>query len=253
MQLGIALAGFIVGVLVGLTGVGGGALMTPLLIVVAGVSPISAIGADLVYSTVTKAVGAWQHWRQGTVNLHVAGLLSIGGVPGALLGVQLVYTLAARGVNIQPLLLHALGAMLIVVGCMLLLRTLFPGFLRDRLRPLNRHWRSATITWGAVVGITVGLTSVGSGSLVLPLLFLLPMTTSERIGTGIVQSALMVSVAGLLYIWHGQVDFRLAGNLLIGSIPGILLGSHWVARVSPRPLRLSLGGVLLLTAIHLLA
>ena len=252
MQPGIALAGFLVGLLVGLTGVGGGALMTPLLIVLAGIQPSSAIGADLVYSAITKTAGAWQHWRQGTVNLYVAALLSIGGIPGALLGVQLVYALAGRSFDVQPILLRALGIMLVVVGGMLILRTLFPGFLTSKLKPLTRHWRSSTIAWGALVGVTVGLTSVGSGSLVLPILFLLPLTTGERIGTGIVQSALMVGIAGLAYIWHGQVDFKLVGNLLIGSIPGILLGSRWVERVSPRRLRLGLGGALLLTAIHFL-
>ncbi len=253
MQPDIALAGLIVGILVGLTGVGGGALMAPLLILFAGVSPSMAIGTDLVYSTITKAAGAWQHWQQGTVNLYIVGLLSIGSIPGALIGVQTVHILAQRhGIDVQPILLRLLGITLLLISSMLLVRTLFPSFLRHTLKPLTRHWRSSTIVWGFIVGLLVGLTSVGSGSLVMPFLFLLPLTTYERVGTSVLQSVLMVGAAGILYAGHGQVDFALVGNLLLGSVPGILIGSRWMTRVSPQPLRLGLGSVLLLTAVKLI-
>jgi uncharacterized protein len=252
MQPGIIAAGLVIGVLVGLTGMGGGSLTTPFLILFADVKPVLAVGTDLVYSAVTKWVGAGIHLRQRTVDLRLAGLLALGSVPASLLGVRMV---AAVGDDADRLVTHALGVMLAVVAVVLMGRRRLEAALeRRRSRTVTpdgspRVRRPATIiTLGAVVGFLVGMTSVGSGTLVVAaLLILLPALPPSRVvGTDILQAA-----AGIAHWSLGNVDFGLAGALLIGSIPGVIIGSRLSLRLPERVLRPALATMLLIVAIRL--
>jgi uncharacterized protein len=257
MQPGIIAAGLVIGVLVGLTGMGGGSLTTPFLILFADVKPVLAVGTDLVYSAVTKWVGAGIHLRQRTVDLRLAGLLALGSVPASLLGVRVV---AMVGDDADRLVTHALGVMLAVVAVVLMGRRRLEAALeRRRSRTVTpdgspRVRRPVTIiALGAVVGFLVGMTSVGSGTLVVAaLLILLPALPPSRVvGTDILQAAVLTSAAGIAHWSLGNVDFGLAGALLIGSIPGVIIGSRLSLRLPEQVLRPALATMLLIVAIRL--
>jgi uncharacterized protein len=250
MNFPLVLMSFCVGTLIGLTSMGGAALMAPFLILVVGVHPVTAVGTDLVYGAVTKIVGAWVHFRQGTVDLPIVRKLATGSLPAGLLGALLVLLLPRYTHNSERYVQRAIGTLLIIVAVILIARTLplFPAtnlsaarlqFLRDR----------GTIIWGAAVGFCVGCTSVGSGSLLAPFLMLLfPRSkTSKVVGTDVFHAALLVSVTGIAHATAGGVEWGLVPVLLIGSIPGVLLGSRLATHVPARPLRACLAAVLLFT------
>jgi len=253
----IAILGFGIGLLVGMTGMGGAALMTPLLIYAGGVRPLVAVGSDLVYSAATKIFGAWQHARQKTVDFSVVKLLAVGSVPGALLGSALVRYLSLHySFNVDHILTRILGATLVLVALFLFARALSRNgnflFIKHH-EPSEHPEQPVTIVLGAIVGFLVGLTSVGSGSLIVPFLILLyPLTAARVVGTDIFHAAILTTVAGAAHLLNGNVDFALVGNLLLGSIPGVLLGGHLTIKIPQRILRGALAIALFASGIKLL-
>lgn len=250
-----ALSGLLIGFLIGLTGVGAGSLMTPVLILILGVKPTIAVGSDLAYSAITKIVGGAVHRSQNTVNRRLAWQIALGSVPGSLLGVWSIHRAQrALGESAQGITLHALGVMLILVAAALLLKS------NRRVEAWSQRLRidrpSVRTAWavgsGLVIGFLVGVTSVGSGSLFGVLLILVfGLSARETVGTDIYHAAILTSAAAAGHIWIGNVDYRLVGSLLMGSIPGVLLGSRLAGRTPDSVLRPVLAGVLLLSGLKM--
>ncbi len=254
MSIPLLLMSFLVGILIGLTSMGGAALMAPFLILILGVRPVTAVGTDLVYGAVTKIVGAWVHWKQGTVDLQVVRKLATGSIPGGLLGTLLVILLPRFTHDAQRYEQRAIGFLLVVVAIVLIVRLVMgPPKAAPSTQRTHFLQNQGTVIWGAVVGFCVGLTSVGSGSLLAPfLLMLYPSKTAKIVGTDIFHAALLVSVTGIAHAASGGVEWSLVPTLLAGSVPGVLLGSRLAVYIPARPLRTTLAAVLLLTGIHML-
>jgi hypothetical protein len=246
----VVLFGLGVGILVGLTGIGGGSLMTPLLILVVGTSPVVAIGTDLAYGAITKTVGGWRCLRNGTVDLRLSWWMAAGSVPGALIGVWAVERLhAAHGDSFEPVLLAALAGALLIVSVAILVRALFMPKLvaqeRDSALLEGRRGPLAAAI-GLILGFILGLTSVGSGALIgLALILVFKLTPRRVVGTDVFHAALLLWVAGFAHFVGGNVDFGLMGTILLGSIPGVWIGTGLLPRVPVDGLRLALGVVLL--------
>jgi uncharacterized membrane protein YfcA len=249
MDFSLVLMSFCVGILIGLTSMGGAALMAPFLILVVGVRPVTAVGTDLVYGAVTKIIGAWVHFKQGTVDLPVVRNLAKGSVPGGLLGALLVISLPRVTHNAEQVVQRAIGTLLVLVAVILVVRVLIPlPAATPSVKRLRFLERKGTVIWGAVVGFCVGATSVGSGSLLAPfLLMLYPSKTSKVVGTDVFHAAILVSVTGLAHAASSGVEWALVPTLLAGSIPGVLIGSKLAAYVPSRPLRTGLAALLFLT------
>lgn len=256
IDLKMSVCGFVIGTLVGLTGVGGGVLMTPLLIVVCGVRPVIAVGTDLVYASLTKWVGAVQHLRQKTVRVHFALWLGVGSVPGSLVGALGIGFLNTAGVvDVDQLVKHVLGVVLILIGTIIAFDLTVRRRRESRVEidVLTAVHKAGLIGLGAVIGILVGMTSVGSGTLTMLLLLLVfraPVGT--LVGTDILHGALLVTSAAVAHIAVGTVDFPLVGSLLLGSIPGVLIGSRLVASIPQHVLRGTLGIMLVLAGVKLI-
>jgi uncharacterized membrane protein YfcA len=246
-----------VGILVGLTGIGGGSLMTPLLVLFAGIPPVVAIGTDLAYGAVTKTLGGWRHWRKGTVDLGVSMWLAVGSVPGALVGVWLLDRLHERyGKSFEPTLLVSIAVALIIVAVTILGRALFMPRLVARERHSVEQTRRSKVTAvviGVVLGVILGVTSVGSGALIgLALILVFELTPHRVVGTDVFHAAILLWVAGLAHWVSGNVDVVLMGTILIGSLPGVVIGTQLIGHVSASALRPALGCVLLASALGVL-
>ena len=246
-----------VGILIGLTGIGGGSLMTPLLVLFASVPPVVAIGTDLAYGAVTKTVGGWRHWRKGTVDLGVSMWLAVGSVPGALAGVWLLDRLhAAYGKSFEPTLLVSIAVALIIVALTILGRALFMPKLVARERHTVEQTTRTKVTAaliGAVLGLILGVTSVGSGALIgLALILVFQLTPHRVVGTDVFHAAILLWVAGLAHWVSGNVDFLLMGTILVGSLPGVVIGTQLIGHISTNALRPVLGCVLLASALGVL-
>ncbi|MDQ6916053.1 MAG: sulfite exporter TauE/SafE family protein, partial [Actinomycetota bacterium] len=250
--------GFGVGILVGTTGMGGGSLMTPLLILFAGVQPVIAIGTDLAYGAVTKTVGGWRHFRKDTVDLRLALWLGVGSIPGAIGGVWLLDLLhRAYGKDFDTIVLVMVAAALSITGIAVLWRALFMPRLvareRDTLDMQTRH-KVAAVAMGLVIGFVLGVTSAGSGSLIAVGLILVYRLSPRRVvGTDVFHAAILLWVAGLAHFVSGNVDLALAGNILVGSVPGVWIGVTLSTRLPANGLRPALGIVLLAGALGLLS
>ena len=250
MDWTIPLLGFLVGLLVGLTGIGGGALMTPFLILIGGFRPVVAVGTDLAYAAITKALGALLHFRQRTVDLTIAGYLGIGSIPAALLGVAIIRKMTGDAADgaVDQFVSRALGLVLIIVAMSLLIRPWSrqapPG---DAPTGHSRRQKGMTVVLGAGIGLLMGLTSVGSGSLIAAsLVMVYPKLPLRRVvGTDIFHAMCLTGAAGLAHYGLGTVDLRLLGGLLLGSLPGVWLGSRLATRLSDKVLRPILATVLL--------
>lgn len=230
---------------------GGAALMTPFLVLFAGVRPVLAVGTDLAYSAITKIFGASVHWRQGSVDFKTALRLAMGSVPGGLLGVLCVNWLRITGHNVDRDIRRAIGISLAIVSVALFLQAWRKGLGLELLHV--ERWPWLIPVWGFFVGFAVGLTSVGSGSLIAPLLICLyPNAPVRAVGTDIFHACLLVMATALLHWQAGHVDWNLVAMLLIGSIPGVLLGSFLAPRLPERGLRLGLGVVLFATALRMI-
>ena len=259
----LSVSGFVVGLLVGLTGVGGGALMTPLLVLVFGIRPATAVGTDLLYAAITKSGGTWVHHKHDHIDWRITGRLAAGSVPAAALTLLLLASIGVSGHGASPLISVVLGVALLLTAGSLLFRTRLLKLASRRYLPAkrnpryaerasaefsHRHTAGLTVVVGAVVGILVTISSVGAGALgVTALTFLYPHLATRRIvGSDIAHAVPLTLVAGLGHWWLGSVDVPLLLNLLLGSLPGIALGSHLASRVPERGLRNVLAGVLLL-------
>jgi uncharacterized membrane protein YfcA len=249
MDFPLVLMSFGVGILIGLTSMGGAALMAPFLILALGVRPVTAVGTDLVYGAVTKIVGAWVHYKQGTVDMAVVRRLAYGSIPGGLLGSLLVILLPRFTHDAEQYVKKAIGTLLVIIAIILLARVLTRfSEAAPSARTLQFLNENGTLIWGAVVGFCVGATSVGSGSLLAPFLIMLyPAKPSKVVGTDVFHAAILVSVTGIAHATSGGVEWKLIPWLLAGSIPGVLLGSRVAVHIPARPLRTGLAAVLLFT------
>ncbi len=252
MDLAYTIAGLVVGFIVGLTGVGGGSLMTPLLVLGFGISPAVAVGTDLLYAALTKAGGSWVHARRGNVNWKIAGLLAAGSVPAAILTIITLKHLALDTEVLSALITTTLGIALIFTA----LALLFKDRLRDYARRKFGHrpaWHEQTVSrvtvvMGIVLGILVTISSVGAGAVCAAMLFILypRLSVVQIVGTDIAHAVPLTAIAGLGHATLGTVDWSLLVSLLLGSLPGIYLGSHLGARIPERVLRPTLAGMLVL-------
>ncbi len=258
MDFKLSILGLIVGFLVGVTGTGGGALLTPLLIVLGWAPPMMAVGTDLVWSTITKAAGGFVHWRQKTVDFTIVKRLALGSIPGALLGLALLAHLHAAGgaQRSDRLVLRMLGIALVAVALSMFWRCFRKPRKAATSQPEGDVRRLAWLTTlaGLVVGFLVSITSVGSGSLIIAsLVILYPDTPLRRIvGSDIAHALLLVGVSAVGHLGIGSINFPLLKGLLIGSIPGVWLGSKMTAVVPEEALRPVLGTTLLLLGYKLL-
>lgn len=254
MSIGIALMGLLVGLLVGLTGVGGAALLTPVLIM-AGIHPSIAVGTDLFYNSITKLFGVIQHWKQKTINFKLVKYLAIGSIPSASIAIGVLHLFESTYHNQEQIIKHALGYVLILVAIAILIKTFFDKNIRPNSWQLKsiEEKRGLTILLGVIFGFIVGLTSIGSGSLfALAMLYLFRLSSSELVGTDIAHAFLLVSVAGLLHASAGSVNYILVGNLLIGSIPGVLIGSTLSAKIPAKPLRTIIATIIIFSGSKLI-
>src|SRR3954453_3935264 len=252
----IIIFGFGVGLLVGTTGIGGGSLMTPILILVFGFKPTTAIGTDLAYGAVTKTVGGWRHWKQRTVDFSLSKWMALGSVPAAVGGVYVLHLLEdAFGKSFDSALLIAVAAALLLTGPFILGRLLLPGgeFNKRNSALLDTRHKVAAVALGASVGFVLGITSAGSGSLIaVGLIMLFKLTPRRVVGTDVFHAAILLWAAALAHIVAGNVDFALAGTILLGSIPGVWIGSGLTVRLPVGVMRATLACVLLAAGLALL-
>ena len=249
MDPAIIFFGLGIGVLVGMTGMGGGSLMTPLLLLIFGIQPTTAIGTDIFYSAVTKTVGGWRHLRMKTVNLELVKWLALGSVPAAVGGVALV-SVIERQVGedrLDSLVYAVLGGTLLMVGIITLARALILRNRvdeRDRFDVERRH-KVAAVLIGATTGFVIGITSAGSGTVIAILLIAVYRLAPKRVvGTDVFHAAVLLWAAGIAHWVGGNVDFTLAGNILIGSIPGVVIGAALSGKAPQGFIRTALGLVL---------
>ena len=250
MDPAIVLFGLGIGLLVGMTGMGGGSLMTPLLILIFNTQPTTAIGTDIFYSAITKIFGSWRHLRLGTVNMELVKWLSLGSVPAAVAGVALVSVLEqhVNEARLDSLVYAVLGGTLLMVGIITLARALILRNLideRDRFEVERRH-KVAAVVIGATTGFVIGITSAGSGTVIAILLIAVYRLAPKKVvGTDIVHAAVLLSAAAVAHWVGGNVDFGLAGNILVGSIPGVIVGAALSDKAPQGFIRTALGVVLI--------
>jgi uncharacterized membrane protein YfcA len=252
----VVLFGLGVGVLVGMTGMGGGTLMTPLLILVIGTKPVVAVGTDLAYAAVTKTIGGWRHFRKGTVFPRMAFWLAVGSCPGALLGVWLLDRLRDTwGDDFDTFMLVSIGAALLLTGGLVLLRALsaadHAARERDAFRMKTRH-KVAAVALGGSIGFILGITSAGSGTLIaIGLILGFRLSPRRVVGTDVAHAAVLLWVAALAHLVSGNIDFGLAGTILLGSIPGVWIGANFSTMLPQEWLRVALGTVMLVSGMAL--
>jgi uncharacterized protein len=226
--------GLVVGLMVGLTGVGGGALLVPLLVLAVRVSPLVAVGTGTLFVMITKIGAAWQYRRRGLVEVHLVRRLALGSIPGALLGVGTLALLRAHmGDNVNHFLKIMIGVLLVTTPTVALLKSYLERkgkkSLRDRLPSYINASNGATIV-GFIGGCLVGMTSMGSGSVIMTLLVLFySRSTTTLVGTDIAHAVILGAVAGAGHLALGTIDFRLLAALLLGSIPG----AWFAAKLAP--------------------
>ena len=250
MDPAIVLFGLGIGVLVGMTGMGGGSLMTPLLILIFGIQPTTAIGTDIFYSAVTKTVGGWRHFRMKTVNMELVRWLATGSVPAAVAGVALVSVLQDHigEERLDSLVYAVLGGTLLMVGIITLARALILRTLideRERFEVERRH-KVAAVVIGATTGFVIGITSAGSGTVIAILLIAVYRLAPKKVvGTDVFHAAILLWAAGIAHWVGGNVDFVLAANILLGSVPGVMIGAALSDRAPQGFIRTALGVVLI--------
>lgn len=258
MDWAYILSGLLVGFIVGMTGVGGGSLMTPLLVMGFGIAPSTAVGTDLLYASITKAGGALVHDRRRHVQWKVVGRLALGSVPAALVTIGLIKLAGIDKDQLSAIITPTLGVTLVLTSLAL--------FFKERLQAMGRRksvflegasrrrGAMATVATGVVLGALVTVSSVGAGSLgAVALFFLYPLLPAIKIiGSDIAHAVPLTAAAGLGHLYMGTVDFGLLTNLLIGSLPGIALGSWLGGSVPERFLRLTLACMLLIVGARLL-
>lgn len=256
MDFGYTFAGFLVGTIVGMTGVGGGSLMTPLLVLMFGIHPATAVGTDLLYAAITKAGGTITHSLKGTVDWKVTRRLAAGSIPAAALTLFLVSQLAPGGIGgASKTISFALGIALVLTALSLIFRRKLQAFAPRHDTLSEKQTAALTVLTGAILGVLVSISSVGAGALgVTALILLYPRLSTVRIvGSDIAHAVPLTAVAGLGHWLLGSVDWVLLGSLLLGSLPGITLGSHLSVKVPDRVLRPLLATLLVVIGGRLIA
>lgn len=249
-----SLSGFVIGALVGCTGIGGGSLMTPLLVLMFGITPATAVGTDLLYAAVTKSGGTLMHARNKTIDWRIAARLASGSVPTAIATIFALSHLGKASAATNAWITTILGFSLLLTALALVWRTLY---LHQPARVLSGFSEATTsvltILLGAVMGVLVSISSVGAGAIgVTVLLILYPRLPAVRIvGADIAHAVPLTLIAGLGHWWLGSIDWSLLVSLLVGSLPGIALGSYFAARAPERLLSLLLAATLVLVGTRL--
>lgn len=245
---------FLVGIIVGLTGIGGASLITPMLIFVFQVPPAIAVSSDVVAATLMKVIGGFKHWKQQTLDLQVVKWLSLGSVPGSLAGVAILHLIKRSGTfNLDGILLRAIGAMILLVTVLGLLQLIFVPKLKLPDLPkfdLNtKLGRILTISVGAVLGCMVGLTSVSSGSMfAIVLITFFRLDSHKLVGTDISQAAILLSFTSLGHLTLGTVDWNLVLPIWLGTVPGVLLGAKLCKLTPQRVLRFIIYSILVMVS-----
>lgn len=253
-----SLSGLCVGALVGITGVGGGSLMTPLLVLLFGVHPATAVGTDLLYAAITKTAGTAVHGMHGRVNWKIVGSLAVGSVPAALLMLWLLAGVDRKSIGVTNTITTALGWLLVMTAIMLVFRgpilQLARRAIGDRTPPRPATILALTVILGFLLGVLVTLTSVGAGALgVTILLILYPrLDVREIVGSDIVHAVPLTLIGGTGYWLIGEIDWPMLSALLIGSIPGIIIGSLLAPKLHERTIRIVLAATLAVVAGKLL-
>jgi uncharacterized membrane protein YfcA len=249
------LTGLGLGLIVGLTGVGGGSLMTPILIIVFGFKPTYAVGTDIFHGAIFKTFGAIRHRRLRTVHGHLAAWLFAGSGPMAIVGVVVSYVLRNSISNAETLLGYAIGAALIGGGSGFLAKSLVQRGVQPSTAPfiMTRRDKLIALGIGALFGFIVGLTSVGSGTYFgLMMVLVYPLTMPRIVGTDIFHAAALLWVAGAGHLVIGDVDLHATAWLLLGSVPGILISARYTLKVPDLTIRGGLGGILIISGLKLL-
>jgi hypothetical protein len=259
MSAGYIASGFLVGLLVGVTGVGGGSLMTPLLVFLFGFKPLVAVGTDLLFAAITKTGGVWVHHdKHQSVDWRVVGTLAIGSLPFSVLTIYTIKHMLSVGKEINWLISYSLGIALVLTACAILIRSVLTRNIEREIENgkissgrFQRMQVPATIFTGAVLGVLVTMSSVGAGALgTVAILFLYPkMSSLKVVGTDLAHAIPLTAIAGFGHWTLGHVDFTLLGSLLVGSIPGIWVGSHLSAKIPEKILRPLLAAILLLVGL----
>ena len=249
------LTGLALGLIVGLTGVGGGSLMTPILIIVFGFKPSYAVGTDIFHGAVFKSFGAIRHRRLSTVHGHLALWLFLGSGPAAAAGVAVSWALASSISNAQTILGYAIGVALIFGGAGFLAKSFVSKGAKPSEAPFIMSRRDKLIAFGtgAVFGFIVGITSVGSGTYFgLMMVLVYPLAMPRIVGTDIFHAAALLWVAGVGHLIIGDVNMHAVAWLLVGSVPGILISSRYTVKVPDMTIRGLLGGILIISGLKLL-
>jgi hypothetical protein len=248
-----SLSGLIVGVLVGLTGVGGGSLMTPILVLLFGVHPATAVGTDLLYAAITKSVGTMVHSAKQSIDWKIVGFLALGSVPASVATIYFVKTFGHTEALAHTMRI-VLGYALFVTSALLVLRGYLIELMASHPVKTTKNQRSLTVLTGVVLGVLVSLTSVGAGALgVTALIMIYPaLKTIRVVGSDIAHAVPLTFIAGMGYFFIGDVDVNLLASLLIGSIPGIIIGSIIAPSFPDKVLRFMLAGVLCLVGYKLI-
>ncbi|MFQ5661200.1 MAG: sulfite exporter TauE/SafE family protein [Gammaproteobacteria bacterium] len=258
MDITYTIAGFVVGFIIGLTGVGGGSLMTPILVLVFSFKPAVAVGTDLLYAAVTKSGGIFVHQKQGTIEWKIVGLLALGSIPSTLVSLLLLKHLDTAGINYDKVITYTLSIALILTSLVLLFKTRLQALSQnerfDGIRALHHRLRKPiTVLAGVLIGALVTLSSVGAGAIGAAILFFLypRIRATTIVGTDLAHAVPITAIAGLGHVHLGTVDFLLLGSLLIGSLPGIYLGSHTGTLLPDRILRPLLASMLFLIGLRM--
>lgn len=253
MEFGFIFAGFLVGLLVGLTGVGGGSLMTPILVLFFHIKPAFAVGTDLLYASVTKSVGIFAHGKLGNIDWKIVRLLAYGSLPASVLTTFYLRHLDIASDIAVSSIKFWLGIALIITSVSVLFRNQLAAFSKHE-HLINEKWTPyLTVTLGVVLGFLVTLTSVGAGALGVTALLIIyprrPITTI--VGSDVAHAVPLTLLAGLGHASIGTVDYRLLGTLLIGSIPGIWIGSHLSSKLAEHWVRIALALILIYVGVKL--
>jgi uncharacterized protein len=250
----LSLTGLLIGFLVGVTGMGGGSLMTPVLVIVFDFNVVLAVGTDILHGAIFKTIGAWRHRMLGHVHARLTFWLALGSVPASLGGVYVIEILKDQyGEDINDISARILGWALVVGGLGFLARALVHRkAVSNRPYLLSNRDRILSVLIGVFGGFVLGLTSVGSGTFFgLMMLLLFPLTASKIVGTDIFHAAVLLWAAGIAHLGAGNVDVSAIGWLAAGSIPGILAGSQLTVRLPDRVIRFALAAVLILAGLKL--
>jgi len=247
MEFGYIVAGFVVGALVGLTGVGGGSLMTPILLLFFSIKPAVAVGTDLLYASMTKSVGIFAHGKLGNINWRIVKLLAVGSLPASIVTIMVLRTIDVESSTAISTIKFWLGIALIITSIAVLLRENLMNLVKNDRWLAEKFVAPFTVILGLVLGALVTLTSVGAGALgVTALIMLYPREKITTIvGSDIAHAVPLTLIAGLGHAALGTINYGLLGTLLIGSIPGIYVGSHMSSKVAEHWVRIALAAILI--------